>query len=139
MKKIIAVIIMFLVVLNSSRNESDFSLLRYFSGEYVAYTSVDGGEECINLGFCYVNTTRVEDCVIGESITIEDCEVSTALSKLNARVIKTEYLDNGTTVIYAFSNLINEKVNVFGRNVNIQIAIKDDITIIGWPLILGSF
>ncbi len=139
MKKIIVVIIMFLIILNCSKNEKQFSLLSYFSGEYIAYTSVNGGEDCVDLGFCYVNTKPVKDCVIGESITIEDCEVSSALLKLNARVVKTEYLENGTTVIYAFSNLINEKVDVFGKNVNIQMAIKDNRTIIGWPLILGSF
>ena len=139
MKKVVVIIIMFLIILNSSKNTKEFTLLKYFSGDYVAYTSSSDGENCIDLGFCYINSNPVRNCVIGESITIENCEVSTALEKLNARVIKTEFLDDGATIIYAFTSLIDEKVDVFGKNVNLQIAIRDNITKIGWPLILGSF
>lgn len=139
MKKIAVVLVMFLIILSGAKNEKQFSLLNYFSGEYIAYTSEDSGEDCIDLGFCYVNSKPVENCVVGESIEIENCEVASALSVLNARVVKTEYLEDGTTIIYAYSNLINEKVEVFGKKVNLQIATKNERTIIGWPLILGSF
>ena len=139
MKKIAVVLIMFLIILNGAKSENKFSLLNYFSGEYIAYTSSPSGKDCIDLGFCFVNSKPVDDCVVGESITIENCEVASVISVLNARVIKTEYLEDGTTVIYAYSNLINENVDVFGKNVNLQIATKDERTVIGWPLILGSF
>lgn len=139
MKKIMVVIVMFLIVLNCSNNKKEFTLLKYFSGDYVAYTSDGDGENCVDLGFCYINSKPVKDCVIGESITIENCEVSSALETLKARVVKTEYLEDGATVIYAFSNLIDENVDVFGKKVNLQIAIRENRTTIGWPLILGSF
>lgn len=139
MKKIAVVLIMFLIILISAENQTQFSLLNYFSGEYVAYTSKDSTEDSIDLGFCFINSKPVEGCVVGESMVIENFEVSSALSVLNARVVKTEYLEDGTTVIYAYSNLINDKVEVFGRNVNLQVATKNERTVIGWPLILGSY
>ena len=138
MKKIAVIIIMFLIILSGVKTENDFSLLNYFSGEYVVYTSTEN-EECIDLGFCYMNTKPTTENVVGESITIENLEISTALKTLSAQVVKTEYLEDGTTVIYAFTNLINEKVDVNGQKVNLQIATRDERSVIGWPLILGSY
>ena len=139
MKKFAIVIILFLIVLSGVKNETEFSLLNYFSGEYIVYTSQGEDENSVNLGFCYVNSKPVDDHIIGESMTIENLEVGAALQSLNARVVKTEYLEDGTVVIYAYSSLINDEVNVFGKQVNLQIATKNERTIIGWPLILGSF
>lgn len=128
----------FLVVLSASNQESSFSLLNYFSGDYTAYTSTQNGEDSVNLGFCYMNTQPSEN-VIGESMVIKNFEVSSALEVLNARVVKTEYLNDGTIVIYAFTNLIKEQVRVDNQLVNLQIAEKQDYHVIGWPLILGSY
>lgn len=115
-----------------------FSLLDYFSGNYTVYTSL-AGEECVDLGFCYMNSKPVKEGVVGESVRVENLDISAAIRTLNAKVIKTEYLDDGTTVIYAHTNLINKHVVVEKKKVNLQIAFKDEITTIGWPLILGSF
>lgn len=138
MKKISVVIVVFLIILNGVKMERDFSLLNYFSGEYIVYTS-NNAEGAINLGFCYMNSNPTKENVLGESMVVEDLEISSALEVLSARVIKTEYLDDGTTVIYAFSNLIEESKEVFGQKVNLQIATKNERSVIGWPLILGSF
>ena len=138
MKKISIVIIVFLIVLSGAKMEKNFSLLNYFSGEYTAYISnnVDGA---INLGFCYMNSKPTSEKVLGESMVIENFEISSALEILNARVVKTEYLDDGTIVIYAFSNLIDETKEVFGQKVNLQIATRNERSVVGWPLIFGSF
>ena len=139
MKKFAIVIIVFLILISGIKTESEFSLLNYFSGEYIVYTSKAGSENSINLGFCYVNSKPVKDYIIGESITVKNLEVSSAIKTLNSRVIKTEYLEDNMIIIYAYSNLIKDSVDLFGRKVNLQIAIKGDETTIGWPLILGSF
>ena len=139
MKKIAIVIVVFLIVLSGVKVEKDFSLLNYFSGEYTVYTSKQNGENGTSLGFCYMNTRPTKENVVGESIVINNLEVGDALSTLNARVVKTEYLEDGTAIIYAYSNLINDKVKISGRNVNLQIATRDDRSVIGWPLILGSY
>lgn len=138
MKKFFIVIIVFLIILGGVKTEADFTLLSYFSGEYTAYTeaSTDNG---INLGFCYMNSKPNSSSVVGESLVVENLEVGSALSELKAAVVKTEFLNDGTTVVYAYSPLINRRVEAFNHNVNLQIAIKEDVTIIGWPLILGSF
>ena len=140
MKKLAIVFVLFLIIISGVKTENKFSLLNYFSGEYIVYTSKSGSENSINLGFCYVNSKPVKDYVVGESMTIKNLEVSSAIKTLNARVVKTEYIEDGTIVIYAYSNLIKDSVDVFGKKVNLQIATTtDDITTIGWPLILGSF
>lgn len=139
MKKLAIITIVFLIIMTASQTNISFSLLDYFSGEYTAYTETEETSKAIDLGFCYMNSQPVSKNLVGESIKIENLEVSSALKTLNARVIKTEYLDDGTTIIYAFSNLISDHVNVCGENVNLQIAQKEDCFIIGWPLILGSY
>ncbi|MBQ8615225.1 MAG: YwmB family TATA-box binding protein [Clostridia bacterium] len=130
---------MFIVLLSGNQEYVDFSLLDYFSGTYTVYTSNSTGTDSVDLGFCYMNSKPVADHVVGESMVIINFEVGDAIKTLNAKIVKTEYLEDGTTVIYAFTNLIPEKVQVSGRNVNLQIATKEERTVIGWPLILGSF
>ncbi len=139
MKKIGIVLILFLIIISGVKTENKFTLLDYFSGEYLVYTSQDSGKDSVDLGFCYVNSKAKDNHVIGESMVIENLEVSSAINQLQARIVKTEYLENGTTVIYAYTSLIDDKVKVFDKNVNLQIAIKDSRAVIGWPLILGSF
>lgn len=86
-----------------------------------------------------MNSQKVSGHIIGESMVIERLEVGSALTTLKAKVIKTEYLEDGTVVIYAYTTLINDKVDVSGNRVNLQIATRDNRTVIGWPLILGSY
>ena len=54
-------------------------------------------------------------------------------------IVKTECLSSGLVIIYAYTNLINDYVEVDNKKVNIQIANIEDCSVIGWPLILGSF
>ncbi len=139
MKKLMIVIFIFIILLAGKQENHSFSLLDYFSGEYTAYTSSESGEDCVDLGFCYMNSKPITNELIGESIIAQNLEVGSAIKVLKARVVKTECLEDGTNVIYAFTSLINDKVKVDGENVNLQIATRNDTTVIGWPLILGSF
>ena len=140
MKKFFIVIVMFLLLISSKNMENNFTLLDYFSGEYISYSEQRENSNSVNLGFCYMQGDGVDKTkLIGESLKIFNFEPVDALKKLNAKVVKTEYLDNGLVVIYAYTNLIQEKVEIDNKNVNIQIAQNDDYSIIGWPLILGSY
>lgn len=138
MKKFLIVITMFVILLASQNLQNNFTLLDYFSGEYLAFTQTEH-ETGKNLGFCYMQTTKVNSKeLVGESLKIENFEPISALKKLNAKIVKTEYvLDR--TIIYAYSPLINKVVTVDNQKVNLQIAQTNDYTILGWPLILGSF
>ena len=107
MKKMIVVIIVFLIIISNIKQGDNFSLLNYFEGDYIAYSSTKNND-CVDLGFCYMYTKPDVKNVVGESITIENFEPANALKVLNAKVIKTEYLEDGTTVIYAITNKIED-------------------------------
>ena len=140
MKKFFIVIAVFLILISCKEVENNFTLLDYFSGEYTAYTKIAQSENCVNLGFCYMQDEKVEESkLVGESLKVYNFEPVEALKTLKAKLLKTEYLENGTTIIYAYTSLIKEKVEVENKNVNIQIAQNDEYSIIGWPLILGSY
>lgn len=140
MKKFFIIISLFLVLIGSKEVKNDFTLLDYFSGEYTSYTEQAINNSSINHGFCYEQNIIVEEGkLVGESLKVFNFEPVAALEKLKAKVIKTEYLEDGLTVIYAYTSLINESVDVDEKKVNIQIAQNDEYCVIGWPLILGSF
>lgn len=140
MKKFLIAIILMCILL-SSNTKTNFSLLDYFNGEYYAYTSSQVSSNSVNLGNCYMNNFKLKDnsILIGESIKIDNLEIGAALKTLNAKLIKTEHLESGAVVIYAYSPKILTSVRVGSNKVNLQIANYDEYSIIGWPLILGSF
>lgn len=138
MKKMCVVIVVFLILLSCVETKENFTLLNYFSGDYTVYTSTNSTNGKY-LGFCYMSETQTNKDVVGESLVVYDLELDSALSILKAKIVKTEYLDDGTVVIYAHTNLINKTVKVEGKRINLQIAHKNERFIIGWPLILGSF
>ena len=139
MKKLIAVLIVLICLLYVFNVNKQFTLLDYFKGEYLAYTSNMVDEDSFDLGFCYMNSKTIKDGIVGESVKVKNLEVASAIKTLNAKVVSTEQLEDGTVVIYAHTRLISNKVLLNNKNVNLQIAIKDDLCVIGWPLILGSY
>ncbi len=138
MKKFLAIAVVFTVLIGCYSFPKTFSLQNYFNGNYNCYTNYKVNETSINLGFCYLTKTLAKSAV-GESMELINYEPNAVLSKLNAKIIKCEQLNTGTTVIYAYSSKINSSVNLGRSKVNLQLAIKDNSCIVGWPLILGSF
>ena len=143
MKKLLVVLFLFLAFTTNYSNK-EFSLLDAFSGEMTIYSLEPISENYIELGTCYMSigepNIEVNNAhIIGESIKVYDLEVGTALKMLNAHIVKVENVDVGEVVIYAYTNKIPRTVKVNGKKVNLQIACRDEYTIIGWPLILGSF
>lgn len=139
MKKMIVFLFLFVVLLSGIPPEKEFSLGDFCEGEYIAYTTKKISNASIDLGFCFMNKHKVSDNVIGESVKVNNFEPATAIRNLNAKVIKVEQLNTGATIIYAYTNKINSSVKVDGEKVNLQIAHYNDYSIVGWPLILGSF
>ena len=138
MKKFIVIIFIVALLIFCNPKPKNFTLLDYFAGEYSVYTETKL-DESIDLGFCYMSNNRVASHCLGESVKMENLEPISALRTLNAQIISTEMLENGTTVMYAYSKLIDSSVELNNRKVNLQIAHNDCYTVIGWPLILGSF
>ena len=130
---------MVLFYANSTDKNVSFSLTNYFSGNYYSYSKEKINNNSINLGFCYLNKNIKSNDIIGESITTNNLELGSTIKQLNAKVVKTEYLENGITVIYTYTPLIKDNVCINNEKVNLQFAIKNETITIGWPLILGSF
>ena len=141
MKKLLCVLTLFIILISNNSTAEDFSLRSYYSGEYVAYSHVPISSEYINLGSAIMNMGELTDKtkIVGESMTIQNFEPIAALKQLDAKLIKTERLDSGAQVFYAYSNKIKSSVEVDGQKVNLQIAYYDEYAVVGWPLILGSF
>ena len=137
MKKLIIAIFLCVLLIDVKCETSKFSLCDYFSEEITFYTKNDV-ENSIDVGFCCISTQK-DNSVIGESVVLNNYEVGTVISTLKAEVLNSECLDCGTVVIYAFSPLITKKVQVGNCSVNLQIAVRENDVVVGWPLILGSF
>ena len=140
MKKLFVVIVVFLILIGNVGVKNNFTLLDFFDGEYYAYSNSPISNHYIFLGSCYMNIGEVNsNDIVGESMIIENFEPISAIEELNGKIIFTEFLDTGASVIYAYTDQIGRYVNVNGEKVNIQIAQYNDYSVIGWPLILGSF
>lgn len=139
MKKIFIALFLFALLISNINSPSSFSLNDYFKGEYFSYTANKLSEKSTYTGNLYVNHELPNTKVLGESMKILNSEPLIALNKLDAQVVKTEYLQTGASVIYAYSPKIKNTISAYNKNVNLQIAVYDDYYIIGWPLILGSF
>jgi len=145
MKKIIIVLIICLLfTCNIFIKPKNFTLKNYFSsGLLHIYTSKPINETSIHLANTYVSTSSKglsKDDLIGESIYLENLEVDSAISKLKAKIKFTEYLDEqNLTLIYAYTKLIEKYEMVNNVKVNLQISTCSEYTVIGWPLIYGSF
>ena len=139
MKKFVAILIVLICLLYVFNANKQFTLLDYFKGEYIAYTSRVVDEESQDLGFCYMNSKMAKNGVVGESVKIKNFEISSAIKTLKAEVIFVEQLDGGLTIIYAHTKLISNRVVIHNKNVNLQVAVANDYCVVGWPLILGSY
>lgn len=78
----------------------------------------------------------LESC---DGITIQtDLTLLQALQRLSVSNYEVMRLD-GITIVCGYSPLLKGGVLLDGRFVNIQLAFRDDKTIIGSPLIFGSY
>ncbi len=74
----------------------------------------------------------------GESIVIYNDDIEDIIKQLQARTVFTETINDGVS-IYAYSEKLKNKITLNGENVNVQIFIKNNKTVIGTPIIFGSF
>ena len=145
MKKIIALLILCLLFACSIFiNHNHFTLTDYFdSGVLHIYTKRPINQTSIPLMSIYMSA-NAEGCnqeeIIGESLYFENLEVGSAITTLKAKVKFTEYIkEQNLTLIYAYTNLIDKYELVNDIKINLQISTCDEYSVIGWPLIYGSF
>lgn len=120
-----------------------FNLRSYFdSGVLHIYTQQPINETSIPISNLYMSTSSsgANNHVVGESLYFENLEIDHALTKLKAKVKFTEYLKNqNLTIIYAYSKLIPKYEIINNIKINLQISTCEQYSVIGWPLIYGSF
>ena len=145
MKKIIIVLILSLLFACSILvKPNNFSLNMYFdSGILHIYTKRPINETSLLLANVYMSSSSKgvqQNEIIGESLYFENLEVGSALSTLKAKVKFTEYISNQKlTLIYAYSSLIPKYETVNNVKINLQISTCEEYSVVGWPLIYGSF
>ena len=145
MKKIIIILILTLLfACNIFIKPKDFSLGNYFdSGLLHIYTSRPINETSIPITHLYMSTSNkgiTKGDIVGESLYFSDLEIDSALKKLKAKIKFTEYLDEqNLTLIYAHTSLISKYKMVNNVKINLQISTCNEYSVIGWPLIYGSF
>lgn len=145
MKKIIIVLILCLLFACSIFvKPTEFSLTNYFDcGVLHIYTNRPVNETSIQLSNIYMSTSShgaSKSDIIGESLYFNNLEISSAINTLKAKVKFTEYIEEQRlTVIYAYSSLIPTHKIVDNIKINLQISTCSEYSVIGWPVIYGSF
>ena len=140
MKKFIILFIIFLIICCSTYIKHDFTLTSYFNTGTISYYTSTPNNNSTKLADTYLNTQKPSSNIIGESMYFTNIEVITAIKTLKAKLKFTEYLtEQNLTLIYCYTSLIPTYKYVKSHKINLQISVNDNYTIIGWPLIYGSF
>ena len=145
MKKIIVVLILCMVFACSIFiGPKTFTLKDYFNeGVLHIYTTHPINETSIYLVGVYMSSSSTganKNDIIGESLYFNNLEVGSALNKLQAKVKFNEFVkDQNLTIIYAYSKLIPTHKMIKNKKVNLQISTCEEYSVIGWPIIYGSF
>ena len=114
--KRVVFVVLFLICIASISSTRDVSLYSILDDGHIVCESIDGGINCL-------------EC---------DADISELFSVLSVDNIRIIELDD--CVIYeGYSNMLDKYRIVDGVKVNIQVSVRDNKTIIGYPLIYGSF
>ena len=77
--------------------------------------------------------------ITGESCTVyEDLQIEELLKDFNAVIIHEEKLE-GLTNYYCYSPKIKHGIKILGKTVNLHIAKSNEKTVLGTPIIFGSY
>ena len=76
----------------------------------------------------------------GESFTVNNGEITTQqiIDEYSGTLVFTEKTEQGES-FYAYSEKIATYVKIFGKKVNLHIFVGNEITVVGSPIIFGSF
>jgi hypothetical protein len=102
-----------------------YRLDEFLEGEYTAFSKND---EIISVSISKGY----------ERVDMDGNKLDEVLEKLRCNIIKKEEVD-GITIVYAYSPYLLKSVFIHSRSVNIMIALTEEKTVVGSPLIKGSF
>lgn len=125
----------------------------YENVKYTFYTSTNQKVDnavCINVGYGCIIDCEVSNAkqikrqltnITGESFSfscVEPDEVFYILDNLKAKIVSVEQVDD-IKIIYGYINNLSNYIIDNGNKVNIQIAYKNKLVTVGYPIILGSY
>ena len=120
----------FYVCLNNAEQEGDSHFIKNGTGGIITLNQ----NELKMLNKFSINK------VYGKSVEFEASEqqYKNFLQRLNFTTVKVESF-NSLSTIYGYSDKFGERVLLYGKKVNIQIAKRGNSVCVGFPLILGSY
>lgn len=137
MRKKAVLLIVFLFMLTGMWYLNSDNELRKFGSLYETYTeSLSSSGKIIKSDdglhkICFLK--------VGESVTVNgDINYETILEHLNARLVFTESILEGTSY-YAYTSRLKGKTELKGKSVNLHIFVGKNSTVVGTPMIFGSF
>ena len=116
-------------------------------GEYAIYSREDVGSSLVSrrvssgIGFIYYcdsgNAAALREKfthIDGESITLPGASAPQIIHKLGYQQVS-----RSGDIYYAYSPRAKEFIKSGGKKINLQIAERNGSTVVGWPVILGSY
>ena len=120
-------------------------------GEYSFYSTDVVASPLItnttDLGFSYIYNCNSKDApkvrklftrIDGESIELESISADKILRTLNHRAISQTQISD-VKIVYAYSPRGSTFIKDGNSKINLQIAVNNQTTTVGWPVILGSY
>ena len=107
-----------------------------------AKTIKNGNTSIVRCEANYVQSVR--NClsdVLGESVVVKSPskeQMKRILAYLKDKTFRSEVVDK-TEIVYAYDETLNRYIMIDGQKSNIQVAIKNDLVTIGYPIIFGDF
>ena len=154
MKKFIALVAICLGLLFLQNSYSLSSVSASYEGTYTFYTLENFEDEqveviqcgngflvsCDNQVATEIYTELDKELLQGESFCFDGDlqDIYQLLYKLNVTETSIEQVED-IYIIYGYSSMLGNSVEVDGEKINIQIALREDIITVGTPLILGSY
>ena len=149
----IAFIICFIIAGYCKYDAVTFAILESANPKYYFYVSLNSGTDDYhytqngNGGIIALNKNELSllnnfdiGQVYGESVKFkcDDKEFANFMKKLKIDVKNIEKFENFTN-IYGFNSNFGKSVKICSKDVNVQIARKDNEVVVGFPVILGSY
>ncbi len=117
---------------------ANVSKLCAYEGKHVYYLDSASSQSLQKTELCGLDFLRVR----GESVYIEGAQgedfVRKVLQEERARVLWVEEVC-GVTSYYCYTPTRRESVFLFGRRVNLHVAVSDNGCVIGCPMIFGGY
>ena len=102
----------------------------------------NGAENIIKCQLCFANETKQKlDVIFGESICLQNYDAKQKDSVLQSILPIAKKIESvgDIQIFYCYDFELPRFVCVFGKKINLQVAISKNAITVGYPLILGDY